>query len=203
MMNRAIAAAFGTDKLAAEGGWKPMKGGLPLAAAVGGALILHGMHRGAKVDSAQQNARQEANRAFEANRFAGTDAALRGGVPLTPTGSSIYANERADSNQAGDFSMFDKGASHAGVEAGRILAKYAGIGGSVLGGIKAMGSALSPGWKTKALLGAGAVGAGLAVAKGARAANNFMQAPSGEQRLGGHNAELPTSVSQFGVPTMG
>lgn len=180
-----------------------MKGGLPLAALVGGALLYSGMHRGAKQDAAQNEVKQEANRAFEANRFAGTDAALRGGVPLSPVGSSIYNNERADSNALGDMSMFDKGASIAGLEAGRILAKQAGIGGAVLGGVKALGKAITPGWKSKALFGAGALGAGYLGAKGLRAAGNFMNTPSEEQRLGGHNAALPTGVSQFGVPTMG
>jgi len=202
-MNRAIAAAFGTDKLAAQTEWKPMKGGLPLAALVGGALLYSGMHRGARQDAAQNEAKQEANRAFEANRFAGTDAALRGGVPLSPVGSSIYNNERADSNVLGDMSMFDKGASVAGTMAGKILAKQAGIGSAILGGTKALGNAIKPGWKTKALIGAGALGAGYMATKGLRAANNFMQTPAGTQELGGHNAALPTGVSQFGVPTMG
>jgi hypothetical protein len=202
-MNQAIATAFGTDKLAAKTEWKPLSGGVPLAALVGGALLYSGMHRGAKRDAATTAAREEANRAFESNRFAGTDASLRGGAPLSPVGSSIYNNERADSNAVGDMSMFDKGASVAGVAAGRILAKQAGIGGAVMGGVKALGNAIKPGWKTKALVGAGALGAGYLATKGLRAANNFMQAPSGVQEWGGHNAALPTGVSQFGVPTMG
>jgi hypothetical protein len=202
-MNRVIAVAFGTDKLAAKTEWKPMSGGLPLAALVGGALLYSGMRRGAKRDAATTMARQDANRAFESNRFAGTDASLRGGAPLSPVGSAIYNNERADSNAVGDMSMFDKGASAAGVVAGKMLAKQAGIGGAVLGGVKALGNAIKPGWKTKALLGAGAVGTGLLAAKGLRSANNFMQTPSEAQTLGGHNAALPTGVSQFGVPTLG
>jgi hypothetical protein len=202
-MDKAISEAFGTNKLAAKGEWKPMSGGLPLAALVGGALLYSGMHRGARQDAAQNEVRQDANRAYQANRFAGTDAALRGGVPLSPIGGSIYNNERADSNAVGDMSMFDKGASAAGLAAGKILAKQAGIGGAVLGGVKALGNAVKPGWKTKALLGAGALGAGYAATKGLRAANNFMQAPSGPREWGGHNAALPTGVSQFGVPTMG
>lgn len=202
-MNKAIAAIFGTDKLAASAEWNPMKGGLPLAALVGGALLYGGLRSGVKSDEVQGEARAAANRAYEADRFAGTDAALRGGVPLGPIGGSIYNSEMADSNRVGNTSLFDKGASVAGIAAGRVLAKQAGIGGAVLGGVKALGKAIKPGWKSQLALGAGAVGAGLLASKGIRAAGNFMNAPAGEQTYGGHNAALPTGVSQFGVPTMG
>jgi hypothetical protein len=202
-MNREIASAFGTDKLAAQGKWSPIKGGLPLAALLGGALLYSGMRGASRQDSRQNELRQGAVRNLESDRFAGTNAALRGGVPLGPIGGSIYSNERADSNALGDTAMFDKGASASGEMIGRLLAKHSGIGGSALGGLKSAGNFLKPGWKTKALVGAGALGTGYAAVKGLRATSNFMQAPSEDRRLGGHSASLPNAVNQFGVPVMG
>lgn len=212
MMHPALTRVYGTEKVAAEG-WKPTRGGLPLAALVGGALLYHGLHKSNQNVQANQGLQQEFARANESNRLSGTDAALRGGVPLDPGGAMLYRNEQANSNVPGDFSMFDKGAAVYAVEAARVLAKHAGIGGAVLGGIKAGGgalakgfgaakSALTPGIGTKLLAGGALVGGGLLAAKAGKAAYNYGMAPAREETLGGHNAALPSAVNQYGQVVM-
>jgi len=202
MMHSALAHVYQTEKVAAEG-WKPMKGGVPLAALVGGALLYHGLHKSTQNAQANQGLQQEFARVNESNRLSGTDAALRGGVPLDSGGAMLYRNEQANSNVPGDFSMFDKGASVYASEAGRILAKHAGIGGAVMGGLKAAKSALTPGLGTKLLAGGALVGGGILAAKAGKAAYNYGMAPTQEHTFGGHNAALPSAVNQFGVPQMG
>lgn len=213
-MHSTLSSIFGTEKLAAPEGWKPMKGGLPLAALVGGALLYHGLHKSNQNVQAQQGLQQQFARGAESNRLSSTNAALRGGVPLDAGGAMLYRGEQADSNVPGDYAMFDKGASVYAVEAGRALAKQAGIGGAVLSGLKAGGGALAkglgaakaavtPGLAGKLMLGGAAVGGGLLAAKAGKAAYNYGMAPAQEHTLGGHNAALPSAVNQFGVPQMG
>jgi hypothetical protein len=212
-MHPGLVRLYGTEKVSAPKEWKPMKGGLPLAALVGGTLLYHGLHKSNQNAQAQQGLRQDYARGAAANRLSGTDAALRGGVPLDPGGAALYRNERADSNTPGDFSMFDKGAAAIAEDAGRLLAKQAGIGGAVMSGLKAGGSALSkgigaaksaltPGMGTKLLAGGALVGGGLLAAKAGKSAYNYGMAPTQERTLGGHNAELPSSVNQFGQVVM-
>lgn len=213
-MQSELVAVYGTEKVAVKEGWKPLKGGIPLAALVGGTLLYHGLHRSTQNAQAQQGLQQEFARANESNRLSGTDAALRGGVPLEPSGAMLYRNEQANSNVPGDFSMFDKGAAVYTVYSGRVLAKQAGIGTAVLGGLKAGGgalakglgaakTALTPGLGGKLLAGGAMVGGGLLAAKAGKAAYNYGMAPTQEHTWGGHNAALPTAVNQFGVPQMG
>ncbi len=171
--------------------WEPMKGGLPLAALVGGLLLARGMSRSTRSGIDLANAKHNLARAGEANRNAQVNTTLRGGIPLDPSGSYLYNNERDDSARAGDMSMFDKGASAAGIEAGKLLAKSAGIGLPV------------PGILGKAAIGAGLIGAGVLAAKGAKKAGEFGMAPPQEKRLGGHAAGLPSYVNQYGVPVVG
>lgn len=214
MMQRELASIYGTEKVATQEGWKPMKGGLPLAALVGGTLLYHGLRKSNQNAQAQQGLQREFARANESNRLSGTDAALRGGVPLDPSGSMLYRNEQANSNSPGDFSTFDKGAAVYTVYAGRVLAKQAGIGTAVLGGLKSGGgalakglgaakTALTPGLGGKLMIGGALVGGGLLAAKAGKAAYNYGMAPAQEHTWGGHNAALPSAVNQFGVPQMG
>jgi hypothetical protein len=161
-------------------------------------------------------------RLSESNRNAQMNTTLRGGAPLDPMGSMLYQGERADSGIPSDMSMFDKAASAIGEEAGRVLAKSAGIGGaigSVLGAVNKSPNLLlsgaqkvlkpvvsripGPSLLGKAAIGAGVVGAGLLAAKGGKKAMEFGSAPAQEHRLGGHAAALPTYVNQYGVPQMG
>ena len=171
--------------------WEPMKGGLPLAALVGGLMLARGMSRSARSGVDEANVKHDMARFNESNRNAQVNATLRGGVPLNPTGSFLYDNERGDSGIAGDMRMFDKGASAAGALAGKLLAKSAGIG------------LPAPGILGKAAIGAGLVGAGVLAAKGAKKAGEFGMAPPQERRLGGHAAGLPMYVNQYGVPVGG
>ena len=221
--NPALAAIFGTDKLAAKlpEKWEPMKGGLPLAALVGGMLLYHGMKRGVDDDITDAKGMQNIKRVAEAQRNAGTNAALRGGARLDPMGSLLYQNERADNAIPGDFSMFDKGAAAHLIEAGRTLAKQAGIGAMAMKGLGAINKAPDlllrgaqavakpvvsalpgPGLKTKALIGATALGGGLLAAKAGKKALEFGMKPAQEQRLGGPSSGLPSYVNEWGQPTM-
>lgn len=207
-----LTEAFGTDKIAAQ--WDPTKGGLPLAALLGGLLLYHGMKRG--VDSGIDDMKAEHNmaRLAEADRNAGTVSALRGGAPLDPMGMMLYQNERADS-------VMHKGAALHAIKAGRALAKQAGIGGLLAKGVgmlnrspdllmrgaqaaaKPVVSRLpGPGLKTKALIGATALGGGLLAAKAGKKVMEYGLGPSQEHRQGGHSAQLPSYVNQFGVPVL-
>jgi hypothetical protein len=201
-------------------GWSPMKGGLPLAALVGGALLYHGMRNGQRRDLARGTAVQDARQVAVAQRNAGMNAALRGGAQLEGPGSVIYNNERAANSDIGDLYMFDKGASALMSAAGELLAKQAGIGGmalSALGklnkapdlavkatqwaGKNTLGKLPSMGWKGTAAVGAGLLGAGYAAAKGGKALYNYGMRPAEAHALGGHHAELPQYVNQYGSMT--
>ena len=164
-----------------------MKGGLPLAALVGGLLLARGMSRSAGAGVADAKMKHNVARLDESNRNSQVNSTLRGGAPLDPMGSMLYNNERASSGIAGDASLFDKEAAAIGEEAGQVLAKLSGIGG-LLG---------------KAVAGAGVLGAGMLAMKGAKKAGEFGMAPAQEHAQGGHAAALPSYVNQYGVPTMG
>lgn len=206
--------------------WAPMKGGLPLAAMVGGLLLARGMSRSANAGVDDAKDRHNVARVSEAGRLAQANATLRGGAPLDPMGAMLYRGERADSGLIGDTSMFDKAATILGAAAGSLLAKHAGIGPSIgstiAGAVGAVNKApnllvggaqklLKPvvsrmpslGVLPKAVIGAGAVGAGVLAMKGARKAGQFGMAPAQERRQGGHAAGLPTYVNQYGVPELG
>jgi len=201
--------------------WEPLKGGLPLAALVGGMLLARGMSRSAASGVEEAKAKHNLARVAEADRNAQVNSTLRGGTPLDPMGSILYNSERADSGIPSDVNMFDKAAAADGMEAGRLLAKSAGIGGPIGAAIGAVNKAPDllvrgaqkvlkpvvssipgPGLLGKAAIGAGVLGAGMLAAKGAKKAGEFGMAPAQEQRLGGHAAALPSYVNQFGIPTM-
>lgn len=226
MLHPALATYFGVDtveKLAeAQAGWSPLKGGLPLAALVGGLLLARGMSKGVNQEVQDGNAVHNFKRMSEASRNAPINTTLRGGVPLDPRGSLIYDNERMDSAGPLDMSQFDKAAALEGIEAGRFLAKLAGIGGPIGGALGAINKAPDllvsgaqkllkpvvsrlpgPSLGTKAVIGAGALGAGMLAAKGGKKALAYGMTPPQEHRLGGHAAGLPTYVNQYGVPEMG
>jgi hypothetical protein len=202
--------------------WEPMKGGLPLAALIGGMLLYKGMK--GSVDQGLDEAKDRHNmkRLGEAQRNSGTIAALRGGAPLDPMGNLLYQNERADSAIPGDVELFSKGAAAHAEAIGRLLAKTAGIGGAVMKGLGAINNSPDllvrgaqaaakpivsrlpgPSLGTKALIGATALGGGLLAAKAGKKALEFGMEPAQERRLGGPHAGLPRYVNQFGVPTMG
>jgi hypothetical protein len=185
-----------------------MKGGLPLAALAGGLLLYHGLKGGQQRTQAGAERQNLEQRMGNAANNAGVVASLRGGAPLDSVGSAIYNNERAASGEIGDAFMFDKGAAAHVVEAGRLLAKNAGIGGAVLGGIKSLataGAAKIPkiGLGTKLLAGGAALGAGYGAMKAGKGLYNYGMKPAETRTLGGHNAGLPQYANQFGVPEMG
>lgn len=199
--------------------WSPLKGGLPLATLAGGLLLYHGLKGSQQNDLSQESARRDMQRAGEARSNAGVVSSLRGGSPLDPVGAAIYNNERAASGDIGNTFMFDKGAAIHIVQAGRALAKQAGIGGALLGAVNKLPNAAlkgvqavakpvvsrlpSPGMGTKLLGGAAALGVGYGALKAGKGLYNYGMQPSAPMERGGHNAPLPGFVNQFGVPEMG
>lgn len=114
--------------------------------------------------------------AAQAALNAGDDAALRGDSFSTQAPQGYY----------------DKSASIV-ADIGRDLAKLSGIGGAVLG-------TLSPGLKTKAILGAGALGAGYGALRAGRAVAHEAGKPA-ELRIQGAGPALPRYVNEWGVPS--
>ena len=176
--------------------------GIPLAGVLGAALLYKALSHSTK--GTANDARQERamRLAGEADRRAGVNASLRGGARLDPVAQSIYNNEYAANSDPGDWYMFDKGAAAHMVSAGRLMAKQAGIGGAVMGAAKAVGSAIKPGFKTKALIGAGVLGTGLAAAKIGKGVYNYGMKPEEPHVQGGPGANAPTYANQYGVPVM-
>lgn len=175
--------------------------GVPLAGLLGAALLYKTLTGGTNKDKAEAQQARALHMAKAEQSNAGVNASLRGGARLDPVAQGIYNNEYAANSDPGDWYMFDKGAAAHMVEAGRLMAKQAGIGGAVMGAAKSLGGALKPGWKTKALIGAGVVGTGLAAAKGGKALYNFGMKPDDPHRQGGYGAARPAYSNQFGVPT--
>ncbi len=85
------------------------------------------------------------------------------------------------------------------------LEKEAGIGGVLGGALKAVtsiGSKLKPGWKTKATLGLGALGAGAALYKGTKGAINYLNREGAPPRYGG-GPKLEYGVNEYDQPSTG
>lgn len=205
-----MSAASATD-------WKPGKGGLPLAAALAGALLLRHISKGVRADTAQAQGSIDMKRQMDANRNYGDNANLMGRQPLSYPGAMSYQAEMADSNTP-NYAGFDKNAEAVAEAAGRLMAKRAGIGG-MLGGalgainkapnallrgaqavVKPIASAVpSLGFAGKAIGGAALVGGGLMAAKAGRKALDFGNAPT-QVRQPGAGPGLPRGVNEYGVP---
>lgn len=208
--------------------WKLNKGGIPLAAALAGALLLNHMSHGIRADTQNAQFGLMLNRQAEARLNAGDDASLMGGGQLSYPGAAVYQATMADSNTPnfsdyGSFGYLDKVSEALAESAGRSLAKHAGIiggawnafkavnhsPGALLGGIKkvvkpvvGLASKAMPnvGLGTKVLGGAAAVGTGLLAAKAGRAALRFGNQPAAERVQGAPGPGLPRYVNEYGVP---
>lgn len=94
-------------------------------------------------------------------------------------------------------------------DAGRDMAKEAGIGGDLVGGaLKAvMGTAgkieKAMPWKAKIPLALAGLGAGVAAVKGGKAALNYMNQESGPKAYGAGGPQLNYGVNQYGQPQVG
>lgn len=170
-----------------------MKGGLPLAVALGGMLLYRHMRNSTNNNLAARQGQQDFDRAVEADRNAGTLASLRGGASLSPLADMAYRRELVDNGMPDDypFEGIDKGAAAHARAAGAVLAKLGGIG-----------SLISPGLKTKALVGGALVGGGLLAAKAGKKAYEYGMEPAQDRRLGPPGPRLPRYVNQWGVPTL-
>ena len=218
-----IAEAFGNESFikAATKGWNPGKGGLPLAAALGGMVLLHQLGKNNREAKAVGQGRLDMKRLAESNRNFNDQQSLMGGGQLSYPAASTYRSELADSNVAnmGGFADFDKSAAVAR-RAGQLMAKSAGIGGAALqlaGAVnkapnlllrgaqavtKPLASAMpSLGWKGKALAVGGTIGAGLLANKVGKKALEFGMEPAQERRQGAPGPGLPRYVNEYGVPT--
>ena len=210
-------------KAAAE--WKPGKGGLPLAVALGAALLYHHMGKSVGNDMQAASGRAELKRLAESDRNFGDRANLMGGGQLSFPGAMTYQAARAENSQAND-SGFDKDAAVLAVEAGRALAKQAGIGpggigGAIMGaasklnqvpnmlmkGVQAVAKPIisrapSMGLGAKVLAGGTLLGGGLLAAKAGKKAMEFGMQPAPERRLGAPGPGLPRYVNEYGQPEM-
>lgn len=215
-----IAEVFGNESFikAAAKDWKPGKGGLPLAAALGGMFLLHQLSKNTSNAAATGQGRLDMKRLAESNNNFGDRRALMGGGQLSYPAAATYNAEMADSNTA-NFSDFDKSAESAR-RVGQLMAKSAGIGGlglsalgalnkapsALLKGVQTVGKAVSSatpslGWKGKALAVGGAVGAGVLANKAGKKALEFGMEPAQERRQGAPGPGLPRYVNEYGVPT--
>ena len=189
--------------------WSVTKGGLPLAAAVGGLLLLRGLKGSSDQGIDERVTRQEAKRDFEASRFAEVDSSLRGGNTMDPGNAMMRQNTASSNSYPGDW-YFDKYSE----ACGQLMAKQAGIGATLVNATKALGSslkgkgaaltgALKPGLGTKLLVGGTLAAGGIGAMKAGKAVYNYGMAPSEVHVQGGHNAALPNYANQYGVPTLG
>lgn len=198
--------------------WKPGKGGLPLAVALGAALLYNHMSKSVGNDMQVLQDRNDLRRQAESDRGFGDRMNLMGGGQLSFPGAMTYQAARAENSQAGDY-PFDKNAARYAVEAGRVLAKQAGIGGaglSLLGklnqvpnmlmkGVQAVAKPIasampSMGLGGKALAVGGTLGAGLLAAKAGKKALEFGMQPAPERRQGAPGPGLPRYVNEYGNP---
>lgn len=99
----------------------------------------------------------------------------------------------------------------AAIRSGRLMAKtamgvpWATMGATAKGAMGALGNAakaITPGWKTKALLGAGTLAAGAGAYKGMQAVRNELSTPVHETQRWGSNRPVMNNVSEFGYPTL-
>jgi hypothetical protein len=215
-----IAEVFGNESFikAAAKSWSPTKGGLPLAAALGGVFLLHQLGKNTRNSAAEGQGHLDMKRLAEANKNMGDRRSLMGGGQLSFPAAATYNNEMANSNIA-DYLDFDKSAASAR-RAGQLMAKSAGIGGATLQALGALnkapnallrgaqavtkpltGALPSLGWKGKALAVGGAVGAGVLAHKASKKALEFGMEPAQERRLGAPGPGLPRYVNEYGVPT--
>src|SRR6478609_2090518 len=214
-----IAEVFGNEAFikAATKGWSPSKGGLPLAAALGGMFLLHQLGNNNREAKVTGEVRADMKRLADSRRNFGDQQSLMGGGQLSYPAASTYRSELADSNVA-NFSDFDKSAASAR-RVGQLMAKSAGIGGMALQALGALnkapnallrgaqavakplaGAAPSLGWKGKALALGGTVGAGVLASKASKKALEFGMEPAQERRLGAPSPGLPRYVNEYGVP---
>lgn len=183
-------------------GWEPLKGGLPLAALVAGLILAKGVKGVARDESEDEQGKQDDAARREHARFAGITSSLRGGTSAAVPSYSGDQGNRGDSGLMGDSYFFDKDAAEHAYDAGAFLAKQAGIGG----GLKAVASplvkAITPGWKTKALTGAGVLGTGYLMAKAVKGTLRSGMSPEPPRAYGGLAAPLPNYVNQYGRPML-
>lgn len=178
-------------------------GELPLAAAVALPLLGYAIMRSSAngMERRREAAAGEGakERAIEALRESGNVRALKNSGPFLPVSAEVPGY--------GDDSVDLWGAGKLAEEAGRQLAKQAGIGSSIISGISAAAKPLVsrlPGIGAKASLGSqaltGALGIGGAVAavKGGKALIGKMDAPARTMEQG-FGPALPSYVNNWGV----
>lgn len=204
--------------------WKPGKGGLPLAAALGGMLLLHQLNKSVKNDVSMEQGRIDMKRLAEADRNFGDRSNLMGGGQLSYPAAAMYQSARAE-NDTPNYADFDKGAAVLAVHAGQLLAKSAGIGSGVAGAVmkglgtlnKAPNALLSGaqalakpvlsrvpslGLGGKVLAGGALAGGAMLAAKAGKKTLEFGMEPAQERRQGAPGPGLPRYINEFGTPSM-
>ena len=182
-------------------------GELPLAASVAIPLLGYALLRASAAGTDRQRqalaAADARDRAILALQETGNTQALRGMGPILPMASDVPGY--------GDDSVDLWGAGKLASEAGKGLAKAAGIGSTVLDGIAAAAKPLvsrlpgigsKAGWKSQALVGALGVGGAVAGLKAGKAAINRIDAPA-KTMVQGYGPALPNYVNEWGTPSYG
>lgn len=126
-------------------------------------------------------------------------------------GNLVQRAEEAEDMASTEAGLRKKASAElAAIRAGAGLAKIAfgtpllgGLADAAKGAVGAVGKALSPGWKAKALIGAGTIGAGVAAYKGMQGARNYMSEPGHEAQHWGSNRPVMHNVSEYGAPVFG
>lgn len=193
--------AYGTEDV-----WRAKQAGkLPAAAALAIPILGYmAMRAGSREDEHERAALQRADiqaRAIEALRGAGDDQALRGGMGQMVGPPSTVPGFGDDQDLWGAGKLAEL--------AGRIMAKRAGIGTQLMGGLGSAGKALVgaiPGigrgsWKSQAITGALGVGAAVGAVKGTKALMNQAGAPA-RTMVQGNGAGVPQYVNPYGTPVM-
>lgn len=200
--------------------WKPGKGGLPLAAALGGMFLLSQLGKNMRENTTRAQDRSDMKRLVEADRNLGDRQSLMGGGQLSFPAALTYQAAQIE-NSAPDYTPFDKAAAVSAIEVGRALAKSAGIGGMALNALSAVNKAPnalfkgvqavakpivsampSLGMGGKALAVGGTIGAGLLAHKAGKKALEFGMEPAQERRQGAPGPGLPRYVNEYGTPSM-
>lgn len=97
------------------------------------------------------------------------------------------------------------------IQSGRLMAKtamgvpWASMGAAaknIGGAVSSAAKAITPGWKTKAVMGAGILGAGYAGYKGMQAAKDYMSTPVHDTQRWGSSRPAMNNVSEYGYPTL-
>lgn len=179
-------------------------GRLPLSAAIALPILGYLAVQSSKDEMNRQISEEQAiierNRLIDLARNMGDIQALRNNPQMGSYQQMLYNQAVADNQPMGDLGAFKIAA-----EVGRSLAKKAGIGSVAANAVKGAISKV-PGigrgsWKSQALTGGLALGAGYGAIKGTGALMGAANKPA-QVKVQGAGPALPRYVNQYGQPSL-